>query len=104
MNTLTTSFDMSRITSESTKVEAAIPLYNFAVVLASAERELAAFYAAVTATYGQEQADLAALDWLKQMERADWPAQDRSLNWRSFTFVAATKLAERVCSYKRSIR
>ncbi len=101
--TLITGFDMSQMMSESKKDAAAVPPDDIAAVLNSAEREIAAFYTVVTATYGPEQAELAALDWLKEMERADLSAQDSFFNWRGFTYLAAVKLAERVCPCKLTI-
>lgn len=68
-----------------------------AELLVAAETEMAAFYSAVTENYGAAQAELAALDWLREMEQADWSIADGGPNWRSFTYMAAVKLADRIC-------
>lgn len=90
--------------SEATKARAAVQPEDIAMVFTSAEREIAALYTAVYVTYGPEHAELAALDWLREMEGADWSVGDRFPNWRSFTYVAAAKLAERLCLVCPSIR
>ena len=88
---------MSPMVSEKAENRAAVSPDDIAAVFALAERELSAFYTAVTETHGSEQAELAALDWLREMEGAAWPVHDRFPNWRSFTYAAAAKLADRVC-------
>ncbi len=66
-----------------------------AKLIASAERELSAFFSAVAGSFGPEEATLAAKDWLQQLEAMkalpDSPGQLRLLS-----ISAAVKLAKRV--------
>jgi hypothetical protein len=62
----------------------------------SAQRELAAFYAAVSQMYGPEQATRAALDWIEALEKADPVAGGSPPSWRLTTIAAAGGLASRV--------
>jgi hypothetical protein len=75
----------------------ALPLKAIAEFLHSAECEIAAFRTAVVAAYGAVQAELAVMDWLREMEEADWSNPEAIPDWRSFTLAAADKLADRVC-------
>jgi hypothetical protein len=60
-----------------------------------AERELSAFFAAVTELFGPEQATLAAKDWLQQLEvMTDLPGSPRE--WRALSIEASARLAKRV--------
>ena len=60
-----------------------------------AERELTAFFKAVTKLFGPEQAGLSAEDWLKELTEIDsLPASTRE--WRLITARASTRLARRV--------
>ena len=60
-----------------------------------AERELTAFFNAVTQSFGSEQAELSARDWLQELIQIDvLPASAREL--RLITAKAATRLANRV--------
>ena len=60
-----------------------------------AERELSAFFNAITQLFGSDQADLAAEDWLYELIEIDGlPASTRE--WRSITAKASTRLASRV--------
>ena len=60
-----------------------------------AERELSAFFNAVTQLFGSEQAELSAGDWLRELiEIEGLPASTRE--WRSITAKASTQLATRV--------
>jgi len=60
-----------------------------------AERELSAFFRAVTQSFGSEQAKLSAEDWLRELIEIDGlPASARE--WRLITAKAATRLAGRV--------
>jgi len=71
---------------------------------AAAERELTAYYAAISATYGPEEAMQAAHDWIEELERADkeeLKCVPRNVagslpNWRGVTISAARRLASRV--------
>jgi hypothetical protein len=61
----------------------------------SAEPELSAFFRAVTALFGIEQAELSAEDWLQELVEIDrLPASSRE--WRLITAKASTRLATRV--------
>jgi hypothetical protein len=62
-------------------------------LLGTAERELAAFYAAVVGRYGPEEARRAAYGWIEEMETMDWPADWALPNWRHVTIAAADCLA-----------
>jgi hypothetical protein len=60
-----------------------------------AERELGAFFSAVTELFGSEQAEHSAEDWLDELEAVDrLPASTRE--WRLITAKVATRLANRV--------
>jgi hypothetical protein len=60
-----------------------------------AERELSAFFNAVTQLFGAEQADLSAEDWLQELTEIDGlPASTRE--WRLITAKVSTRLASRV--------
>ena len=60
-----------------------------------AERELSAFFGAVTELFGSEQAALSAEDWLHELINIDGlPASTRE--WRLITAKASTRLASRV--------
>jgi hypothetical protein len=60
-----------------------------------AERELSAFFNAITQLFGSEQAELSAEDWLRELIEIDaLPASARE--WRVITSKASTRLARRV--------
>ena len=60
-----------------------------------AERELSAFFNAVTQLFGSEQAELSAEDWLQELiEIDDLPTSVPK--WRSITAKVSTRLAIRV--------
>ena len=60
-----------------------------------AERELSAFFKAITQLFGSEQAKLSAEDWLREVIETDvLPASPR--DWRSITAKVLTRLASRV--------
>jgi hypothetical protein len=60
-----------------------------------AERELSAFFRAVTKLFGSEQAELSAKDWLHEFTVIDsLPASERELRW--ITAKASTRLAGRL--------
>jgi hypothetical protein len=63
--------------------------------MAEAERELSAFFNAVTELLGPEQATLAAKDWLQHLEAmTDLPASPH--DWRLVSIEASARLAKRV--------
>jgi hypothetical protein len=60
-----------------------------------AERELSAFFNAVTQLFGSAQAELSAKDWLQELIVVDGlPASSRE--WRLITAKASTRLASRL--------
>jgi hypothetical protein len=64
-------------------------------LLTMAERELSAFFNAITQLFGPEQAELSAEDWLHELIEIDGlPASIRE--WRLVTAKASTRLAGRV--------
>jgi hypothetical protein len=64
-------------------------------LMTMAERELAAFFRAVTELFGPEQAEASAEDWLHELTAIDGlPASTRQ--WRRLTFQALARLARRV--------
>jgi hypothetical protein len=62
----------------------------------SAERELAAFIAAVRASYGPEEAELSAEDWNEESELMDSSPRSEVRNWRAATIAASARLANRL--------
>ena len=64
-------------------------------VMTMAERELSAFFKAITRLFGSEQAELSAEDWLHELIEIDGlPASTRE--WRLITAKVSTRLASRV--------
>jgi len=61
-----------------------------------AERELSAFIAAVKASYGPEEAELSAEDWIAESELMDSSPRSEVRNWRAVTIAASARLAKRV--------
>jgi hypothetical protein len=60
-----------------------------------AERELSAYFNAITQLFGSEQAELSAEDWLQALiEIDDLPVS--SCEWRLITAKVSTRLASRV--------
>jgi hypothetical protein len=60
-----------------------------------AERELSAFFNAITRLFGSKQAELSAEDWLQELIQMDGlPTSARE--WRLITAKVATRLASRV--------
>jgi hypothetical protein len=64
-------------------------------LLASAEKELSAFVAAVHELFGAEQAQKAAENWIDELEGADWSSKASVFDWRWVTIAAAARLADR---------
>ena len=64
-------------------------------LLASAERELSAFLAAVNALFDAELARRAADNWMEELERTDWPSDAPVIDWRRVTIAAAARLGGR---------
>jgi hypothetical protein len=64
-------------------------------LMTMAERELSAFFNAVTRSFGSEQAELSAEDWLQELSGIDGlPTSARG--WRLITAKVSTRLASRV--------
>jgi hypothetical protein len=60
-----------------------------------AERELSAFFRAVTKSFGSEQAEMSAEDWLTELSESDGlPSSTRE--WHAITAKASSRLASRV--------
>jgi len=60
-------------------------------LMAMAERELSAFFSAVTELFGSEQAELSAQDWLHELIEIDGlPTSARE--WRLITAKVSTRL------------
>jgi hypothetical protein len=59
------------------------------------ERELKAFFTAVTDSFGPQQAELSADDWLNELTAAEVPPASVR-EWRSITVKASARLAARV--------
>jgi len=64
-------------------------------VMTMAERELSAFFNAVTRLFGSEQAELSAEDWLQELIEIDGLPTSVP-KWRSITAKVSTRLASRV--------
>ena len=63
--------------------------------LASAERELSAFVAAVHQLFGPEQARYAADNWMEELEQTDRMSEAQAIDWRAVTIAAAARLVGR---------
>ena len=64
-------------------------------LLASAERELSAFLAAVNELFDAELARQAADNWMEELERTDCPSDSPVIDWRRVTIAAAARLGSR---------
>ena len=69
-----------------------------------AERELGAFFAAVTELFGPEQARLSVEDWLEELQLLDTLPGLRKSDLRQVTIAALTRLATRVNASKSLCR
>ena len=69
---------------------------TFARLMIVAERELGAFFSAVSELFGSEQARLAVEDWLDELELMETLPGLTVRNWRSITIAASARLAIRV--------
>jgi hypothetical protein len=64
-------------------------------LMTMAERELSAFFSVVTQSFGSEQAELSAEDWLQELIEIDGlPASTRE--WRLITAKVSARLPSRV--------
>ena len=68
---------------------------SIAQLLASAEKELSAFVAAVHQLFGAEQAQKAAANWMEELERMDWSSEASVVDWRGLTIATAARIAGR---------
>ncbi len=64
-------------------------------LLEMAQRELAAFYAAVKTLSGKDAAERAAREWIEQVQARDALPTSTS-GWRRITIAAAQRMAQRV--------
>jgi hypothetical protein len=71
-------------------------------LMATAERELAAFFNAVTELFGSEEARVSAEDWLQELEALDSLSQLTSRDWRDVTVAASERLASRLDASSQS--
>jgi hypothetical protein len=62
----------------------------------TAERELSAFISAVKELFGPDQAQLAAVDWLDELEIMDSQLGSTRRDLRSVTIAASARLANRL--------
>jgi hypothetical protein len=70
-------------------------------LMTMAERELSAFFNAVTQLFGSEQAELSAEDWLQELIEIDGlPASVRE--WRLISARVSARLASRARASSRS--
>ncbi len=69
---------------------------TFASQMDMAQRELGAFIYAVSESYGPEEADIAAQDWLDELKLLDRIPEPTPRDWRLVTIAAAGRLAKRV--------
>ncbi len=69
---------------------------NCADLITMAERELGAFFTAVTELFGSEQARLSAKDWLDELELMDSLPGSASRDWLRVTLAASARLASRL--------
>jgi hypothetical protein len=67
-----------------------------AVLLPSAENELAAFAGAVQELFGAEQVRQSIDDWMDELGTMDGWRQGAMPDWRAITIAAAVRLASRV--------
>lgn len=65
-------------------------------LITMAERELAAFFTAVTELLGSEQATLSVEDWLQELESLDRLPGLSTSDWRQVTMAVLSRLAARV--------
>jgi hypothetical protein len=68
---------------------------DFETLSCSAIRELGAFIAAVTDSFGTEQAQLAADDWVRELNAVP-PGELSARTWRMITIASSVRLAARL--------
>jgi hypothetical protein len=89
---------MNRLAGHKSPSNSDFPCADF---MSGAERELSAFFNAVTQLFGSEQAELSAEDWLQELIEADGLPSSRC-EWRSITAKVSTRLASRVSTSRLS--
>lgn len=62
-----------------------------------AEKELAAFVAAVSELFGPEQSLEAAEDWIEELGLLEWPTGNARPDFRQVTIAAGSRLSQRLC-------
>lgn len=70
----------------------AAPAANLIIL---AERELAAFYKAVSELFGPEQARLSTAEWIDELRSTNWPAEPGVSDFHRITTAASATLAHR---------
>jgi hypothetical protein len=75
---------------------------SVAGLMTTAERELSAFFNAVTELIGSEQARVSAEDWLQEFETLDSLSQLTRRDWREVTVAASVRLASRLHASSQS--
>jgi len=68
---------------------------SIAPLLASAEKELSAFVAAVRQLFGAEEAQKATEKWMEELERTGWSNEASVIDWRGVTIAAAARFVGR---------
>ena len=63
-----------------------------------AEKELAAFVAAVSELFGPEQSLEAAADWIEELGQLEWSTGNARPDFRQVTIAGASRLSRRICS------
>lgn len=77
-----------------------VSILSFKEQLNMAECELSAFFVAVEALFGSEQANLSAEDWLDAAQNVldlNHSTTTRS-DWRTITIIASSRLAHRMAA------
>jgi hypothetical protein len=69
-----------------------------------AERELSSFIAAVTESYGPEQARLSEKEWLEELELMDSLPLSTNRQWRAITIAASARLVVRLSILPHHLR
>ncbi|WP_260703591.1 hypothetical protein [Edaphobacter flagellatus] len=75
-----------------------VSILSFKDQLDVAEHELSAFFIAVEALFGSEQAKLSAEDWLDAAENMLDLHQPTGRDWRTITIGASSRLARRMAA------
>lgn len=89
-------FVKRRLIPQSAKEPAAGGELTMACHVEIAEKELAAFVAAVSELFGTEQSLQAAEDWMEELGLMDWPTGETIPDFRQVTIAAAARLSRRV--------